>query len=247
MAALPAEARKLLDYIARPESGGRYNVVYGGGTFDDYSAHPGIYNTIGSGPNAGKKSSAAGRYQFLERTWKDIAGRYGLPDFSPQNQDLGAWYLANEAYKAKTGGDLLTDLKSGAYDKVASALSGTWTSLAGGIEAQPGGAAKHLAAGFNGVQPPPNAPAPNQPVAPTQTPAPQGLATAAPISGLATPQQQQPDAAALQAQQILASLMAPQQQKQEEQPAPRSRGLADMGMVPRLPINSANIKIRRMA
>lgn len=239
MAALPAEARKLLDYIARPESGGRYNVVYGGGTFDDYSAHPGIYNTIGSGPNAGKKSSAAGRYQFLERTWKDIAGRYGLPDFSPQNQDLGAWYLANEAYKAKTGGDLLTDLKSGAYDKVASALSGTWTSLAGGIEAQPGGAAKHLAA----------APVPNQPVALAPPPAPQGLATAAPISGLATPQQQQPDAAALQAQQILASLMAPeqQQQQQEEQPAPRSRGLADMGMVPRLPINSANIKIRRMA
>lgn len=95
-------------------------------------------------------------------------------------------------------------------------------------------------------QPPPNAPAPNQPVAPAQPAAPQGLATAAPVTGLATPQQQ-PDAAALQAQQILASLMAPEQQQQEEQPAPRSRGLADMGMVPRLPINSATIKIRRMA
>ena len=88
----------------------------------------------------------------------------------------------------------------------------------------------------------------NPPTLPVQRP-PTGLAAPMPIGGLAAPQTQQPDAAALQAQQILASLMAPeqQQQQQEEQPAPRSRGLADMVMVPRLPINAANIKVRRMA
>jgi hypothetical protein len=146
----------------------------GGKTFSDYSGHPNIAVPIEQGPNAGKSSSAAGRYQFLGSTWGDIANRYGLPDFSPTSQDQGAWALANENYRKTTGGDLATDLQAGKVQQVAEALSPTWTSLAGGIEAQPGGTGAPLAAAFQAGLPDPAVPVTTPP-----TPSP-GLLSMAP-------------------------------------------------------------------
>lgn len=129
--------KALLNTIAGPESGGKYNVIYGGGTFDDFSHHPNQAVRIQTGPNAGRTSSAAGKYQFLGSTWDDQAKKLGLTDFSPVNQDKAAWNLAAETYKAKTGNDLATVLQSGdpqAIAGVGPALAGQWTSLPGGIE-----------------------------------------------------------------------------------------------------------------
>lgn len=131
------EQRALLNTIAGPESAGQYNVIYGGQKFDDYSKHPGQYVTITSGPNKGQKSSAAGKYQFLESTWNDIASRHNLPDFSPENQDKAAWLLASENYGRIAGRSLTNDLKSGdaaTLENIGKTLRGTWTSLPGGIE-----------------------------------------------------------------------------------------------------------------
>lgn len=136
-AGVPPVGMAFLDAIAKSESSGRYDVVYGGGRVGDLSRHPGKYVTIQSGPNKGKKSSAAGRYQFLERTWNQYANKLGLKDFSKKSQDRAAWELAKDTYKAKTGGDLQADLESGdpkAVARAASALSGVWTSLPKGIE-----------------------------------------------------------------------------------------------------------------
>ena len=133
---LPPEARALLDTIASDEAPD-YNTMYGGRKFSNLSQHPGIYTDIKSGPNAGKKSSAAGRYQFLKSTWDNQADKLGLKDFSPESQDLAAWDLASSAYERKTGRDLLGDLRSGDprhTGRIASALSSIWTSLPGGIE-----------------------------------------------------------------------------------------------------------------
>jgi muramidase (phage lysozyme) len=129
--------KALLNTIAGPESGGRYNVIYGGGKFDDFSKHPGQAVRIQTGPNAGRTSSAAGKYQFLGSTWQDQAGKLGLPDFSPANQDKAAWNLAAETYKSKTGQDLDAVLQSNdpaALAKVGQVLNPIWTSLPGGIE-----------------------------------------------------------------------------------------------------------------
>lgn len=131
------QQRALINTIYGPESRGKYNVMYGGGTFDDMSDHPRQYHRIMSGPNKGKLSSAAGAGQFLARTWDDQARKLGLKDFSPQSQDKATWNLAREAYANKTGGNLDEALASGDPQILAGvgrALSSTWTSLPGGIE-----------------------------------------------------------------------------------------------------------------
>lgn len=125
--------RKLLDAIAGRESAGKYNVMYGGKTFSDYSDHPHRAVPITSGPNAGQTSSAAGRYQFLGSTWDKYKNKLGLKDFSPANQDAAAYALASDTY----GPGLDDALQSGDPARIAAVgqkLSGVWTSLPSGIE-----------------------------------------------------------------------------------------------------------------
>lgn len=135
-AAVSPEGRALLDTIASTEASG-YNVMYGGRRFSDYGDHPRQNIPITSGPNAGRTSSAAGRYQFLASTWDAQRKKLGLPDFSPASQDIAAYDLAKTVYRKKTGRSLDDDLKSGdpqTLTGIGAALSGTWTSLLGGIE-----------------------------------------------------------------------------------------------------------------
>lgn len=135
-AAVSPEGRALLDTIASTEANS-YDVMYGGRKFGSYADHPRVNVPITSGPNAGRTSSAAGRYQFLASTWDAQAKKLGLSDFSPANQDIAAYDLAKSVYRKKTGRDLDGDLKSkdpAVLSGIGSALSGTWTSLPGGIE-----------------------------------------------------------------------------------------------------------------
>jgi len=129
---LPIEGKGFLTAVSGAESPD-YNTIYGGKKFLSYNAHPGQAVPIQSGPYAGQTSSAAGRYQFLGPTWEGVAKKFGLSDFSPETQDIGAWSHAQDVYKAKTGRDLLPDLQTPMRRKsVESALAGVWPSMPGG-------------------------------------------------------------------------------------------------------------------
>ena len=85
-----ANTRGWQSAIGRAEHGGKddqYNVVFGGGTFDTTKGHP---DKVVSG---GKYSSAAaGKYQFMPDTWKDVTGSASTP-MTPANQDKYATKL----------------------------------------------------------------------------------------------------------------------------------------------------------
>jgi muramidase (phage lysozyme) len=136
---LPPEAEAFLNSLTArgyegtdsyPNRG--YNTIVGGKQFQGFEKHPGITGVV----TAAGPSTAAGRYQFTKTTWDEISKRYGITDFSPENQDIAAWFLAQERYKKSTGGDLLTALQSNDPKVLATveiALSGTWSSLKGGV------------------------------------------------------------------------------------------------------------------
>lgn len=136
--------RAVLNSVAAGESPD-YNTVYGGGRFEEMRDHPRQNIPIRSGPNAGRTSSAAGKYQFLQGTWDEAKNALQLPDFSPDSQDAAAAWLAERDYKKRTGRDLWGDIEANKdnpanLNMIGKALAPTWTSLPGGIEQNRAGA-----------------------------------------------------------------------------------------------------------
>jgi len=123
--------------VSRP-----YHVVYGGKYVLDLSRHPDWCVKIVNGPNLGKCTTAAGRYQFLTSTWNDKAKRYHARradflfwadySFEPEDQDavVYAWLSDRKFWKA----DIPEMLRQERLTDVLRMLSGTWTSLGYGIE-----------------------------------------------------------------------------------------------------------------
>jgi hypothetical protein len=122
--------------------------------FTSCATHP---NTVWS--SGGYKSSAAGRYQFLDTTWAGL----GLGSFSPKNQDIGGIKLVT-----RRGLTLPTDraLSATEFTNAMKKLSYEWASLPFSPYGQP---TKSLAAtrakycsfaGCDGATAPAPAPAP---------------------------------------------------------------------------------------
>jgi muramidase (phage lysozyme) len=95
-----------------------YNTIVGGGTFEDYSKHPGVVGvTTKEGP-----STAAGRYQITKTTYDQYAKKLGITDFSPESQDKIALELIKD-------NNALEDVKKGDYQSANAKLGGVWASL----------------------------------------------------------------------------------------------------------------------
>ena len=108
---------KFLNFIGNAE-GADYNTVVGGGSFSDYNKHPGVVGTTTSeGP-----STAAGKYQITQSTYKTYADKLGITDFSPESQDK----IALELIKDKGA---LKDVESGNYNSAIKKLGSVWASL----------------------------------------------------------------------------------------------------------------------
>jgi muramidase (phage lysozyme) len=102
-----------------------YNVIVGSThrkphLFASYSDHPQVFVTL----SPTLRSSAAGRYQFLARTWDALAREHGYTDFSPENQDRGALQLVRER-KA------LDYVRRGSVVKAIELCAPIWASLPG--------------------------------------------------------------------------------------------------------------------
>lgn len=76
-------------------------------------------------------SHAAGEFQFQPATWDTVAAAHNLNFQNPADQNAAAWYLAQDTYATKTGGDLSTDLAAGKYTNVQTALAAVWPSVTG--------------------------------------------------------------------------------------------------------------------
>lgn len=75
-------------------------------------------------------SSAAGKYQFLSKTWDDIVVKLGLNDFGPVNQDIGAIYLIHDA-------GALRDVETKNIRAALTKVRHIWASLPGAPYGQP--------------------------------------------------------------------------------------------------------------
>lgn len=103
------------------ESEDGYNVIVGGKLFHDYSDHPRVLVDI---PAYGIKSTAAGRYQILERYWDHYAKQLGLKDFSPKNQDKYAINMFREV-------GALEDIEEGRIEEAIKKCASRWASFPG--------------------------------------------------------------------------------------------------------------------
>lgn len=145
---LSPEEKALLAGIAAGESGGKYDIRYGGvGSAGKTFALDGAHPNVPESTKDGRTSTAAGRYQFLKSTWDDIWRSNGQqpPAFTPENQDKAAILLAKRDFKQRTGEDLMETLKTeGFSNRVMNNLQGTWESFKVGNRAR-------FAATYNGV------------------------------------------------------------------------------------------------
>lgn len=104
----------------QPTKSHGYDVLVGGGLFTDLSKHPAKLVRLSSKLS----STAAGRYQFLSRTWGNLQKQLHLPDFGPLSQDKGCIELIR-------GRKALAAVKAGQFDRAVALCAREWASLPG--------------------------------------------------------------------------------------------------------------------
>lgn len=129
--------QRMLEIISRAEgtfNGANPYAVYGGSAkkqLQTLAAHPSKAGSWEFAWNDGTRdqSTAAGKYQFVEGTWNNLAKKYGFGDFGATNQDLGAVALMAEKGAIK-------DVLRGDWHTAAKKLGSTWASLPTSTAAQ---------------------------------------------------------------------------------------------------------------
>ncbi len=125
--------RAFLDMIAYAEGTAGpdgYRTMFGHRLFDSFADHPRQYFEFTNARGEKLRTSAAGRYQFLARTWDTLKARLNLPDFGPESQDRAAIELIRER-------GALPDVRAGRVAAAVVKVAPIWASLPGAGYAQP--------------------------------------------------------------------------------------------------------------
>ncbi len=123
---IPDNIRKFLLLISHTEGTDKYsrpyNVLFGGKYFEGYEVHPNVRVKFGKN----NWSTAAGRYQILNRTAKSL----NMPDFTPASQDNAAIALIKRrgAYN---------DIIAGEFETAINKCNREWASLPNSPYGQP--------------------------------------------------------------------------------------------------------------
>lgn len=107
-----------------------YRTMFGYRYFNDFSDHPRQYFPYTNEAGVTIRTSAAGAYQIIVRTWDSLRARLNLPDFSPASQDAAAVELIRER-------GALQDAYAGRMEAVATKCRSVWASLPGSDVDQP--------------------------------------------------------------------------------------------------------------
>ena len=97
-----------------------YNVLVGGTLFASFADHPRVLVDLGQG----LKSTAAGRYQILERNYDVYKAQLRLPDFGPASQDAIAVQMIHECHAS-------AEIEAGNFDDAVASCASRWASLPG--------------------------------------------------------------------------------------------------------------------
>jgi len=98
-----------------------YRTIVGGSLFDNMADHPRIKISL---PKLGIKSSAAGAFQIIMRTWDGVRDKLDLPDFSEASQNAAAVELISQR-------GALADVKAGRFAVAVDKCKKEWASLPG--------------------------------------------------------------------------------------------------------------------
>ena len=118
-----------------------YLMMFGGRMADSFEVHPRQMFSFTNSRGEQLKTTAAGRYQFLAKTWDALAAKLGLPDFSPASQDAAALELVREK-------GALPDVDAGRVQVAITKCAKIWASLPGAGYAQPERKLSYLMAAF---------------------------------------------------------------------------------------------------
>ena len=99
-----------------------YNVMFSFKLFSSCHKHPNQCLKFGN-----SCSTAAGRYQFLTKTWNSVKAAKGLTSFEPENQERGASYLVTSVRKVTVPSNRA--MTAAELSNAMSKLSWEWASL----------------------------------------------------------------------------------------------------------------------
>lgn len=128
--------------IAEGTAGPRgYQTMFGYRYFDNYADHPRQYWPYTDLAGRNIKTSAAGRYQIIVKTWDSLKAKLALVDFSPASQDRAAIELIRQRRA-------LEDVKAGRFQLAVAKCAPVWASLPGAGYSQPERSMNTLTAAF---------------------------------------------------------------------------------------------------